>query len=214
MNPHPPCPAAGRHERNNCPGRGPGPQPSRPRPARAAAVITVLAAVALLAVACSGSPSSTGSGGSPNAGESASATLAVRYTSCMRSHGVANYPGPNSSGQIPKITPVNEQQLGISDARFNAAQTACQRLWPYQAPTQAEQGQQLTEYLKFARCMRSHGVPGFPDPSVGRGGRVAFPISISKDGFNPHSPEILAKAHACKHVLPAGPGLPEVTVSP
>jgi len=195
---------------NNCPGRGPGPRRLRPRRARVAAVITVMAAAALLAAACSGSPSSTGSGGSPNAGGSATSQL-VAYTQCMRSHGVPDYPGPDSSGQMPKIT--SGQQVGVSDSRLTAAQGACQDLWPYQAPTQAQQRQQLTDDVKFAQCMRSHGVPNFPDPTSSDG-RVEFVISVSRDGFDPHSPQIIAKAHECQYVLPAGTGLPSVTVSP
>ncbi len=195
---------------NNRPGRGPGPRPPWPRRARAAAVITVMAAAALLAAACSGSPSSTGSGGSPNAGGSATSQL-VAYTQCMRSHGVPDYPGPDSSGQMPKIT--SGQQVGVSDSRLTAAQGACQDLWPYQAPTQAQQRQQLTDDVKFAQCMRSHGVPNFPDPTSSDG-RVEFVISVSRDGFDPHSPQIIAKAHECQYVLPAGTGLPSVTVSP
>ena len=110
---------------NNCPGRGPGPRPPWPRRARVAAVITVMAAAALLAAACGGSPSSTGSGGSPNAGGSANSPSAVAYSQCMRSHGVPNFPDPDSSGQIPKEA--QTQQLGVSDSRFQAAQAACQR---------------------------------------------------------------------------------------
>ena len=194
---------------NNCPGRGRGHRSSRLRRTRVAAVITVMAAAALLATACSGSPSSTGSGGSPNAGGSAASQL-IAYTQCMRSHGVPDYPGPNSNGQMPKIT--SGQQVGASDSRLTAAQGACQALWPYQAPTQAQQRQQLTDDLKFAQCMRSHGVPDFPDPTSEPSG-PRFVISISRDGFDPHSPQILAKAHACQHVLPAGTGLPSVTVT-
>ncbi len=169
-----------------------------------------MAAAALLAAACSGSPSSTGSGGSPNAGGSATSQL-VAYTQCMRSHGVPEYPGPDSSGQMPKIT--SGQQVGVSDSRLTVAQGACQALWPYQAPTQAQQRQQLTDDVKFAQCMRSHGVPNFPDPTSSDG-RVEFVISVSRDGFDPHSPQIIAKAHECQYVLPAGTGLPSVTVSP
>ncbi len=61
--------------------------------------------------------------------------------------------------------------------------------------------------------MRSHGVPNVPDPTTGPGG-PRFVISVSRDGFNPHSPQILAEAHECQHVLPAGTGLPPVTVQP
>jgi hypothetical protein len=130
----------------------------------------------------------------------------------MRSHGIPNFPDPASSGQIPKE---EIRQLGVSDSVLQTAQGACQRLWPYQAPTQAQQRQQLADDLKFAQCMRSHGVPNFPDPTtVPPNGLVKFVISVSRDGFDPHSPQILAKAHECQHVLPAGSGLPSVTVSP
>jgi hypothetical protein len=125
------------------------------------------------------------------------------------SHGVPDFPDPTSSGQIPKET---AQQLGVSDSVLQAAQRACQDLWPYQAPSQVQQRQQLTDDLKFAQCMRSHGVPDFPDPTSSDG-RVVFVISVSRDGFDPHSPQILAKAHECQHVLPAGTGLPSVTVT-
>lgn len=138
----------------------------------------------------------------------------------MRSHGVPDYPDPDGSGQLPKITPADEAQLGISQSRFNAAQTACQHLWPYQGPTQAQEQQELTDALRFARCMRAHGVPGFPDPTTNSdSGRVEFVISSSQDGFDPQSPQILAKVRVCERMLPAYalPGSPdgvEVTTSP
>lgn len=172
--------------------------------ARRARVTAVMAAAALLAAGCG-----TSSGGSPNAGGSAGSSSVVAWIHCVHSHGIPEFPGPDSSGQIPKIT--SGQQVGVSNSVFNAAQRACQDLWPYQAPTQAEQRQELTEDLKFARCMRSRGVP-VPDPTTGPDG-PRFVISISKDGFNPHSPQVLAKARECEQVMPAGWKLPSVTVT-
>lgn len=131
----------------------------------------------------------------------------------MRSHGVQDYPEPDSSGQLPKITPSNVQHYGVTMSQLNAAQTACGKFWPFQPPTAAQARQLLAGYLKFARCMRAHGLPNFPDPTAQADG-PRFLISISKDGFNPHSAGVLAKAHECQHVLPAGARLPEVTVTP
>jgi hypothetical protein len=169
-------------------------------------------AAALLGAACSSSPSSTGPAGSPNAGGATStAAQAVAYAQCMRSHGVPEYPGPDSSGQLQKIG--SGQQVGVSDAQFSTASNACQSLWPYQALTPGQQQQELTDDLKFAQCMRSHGVPTLPDP-VATNGQVEFVISVSRDGFNPRSPQILAKARACQHVLPAGARLPSAVVAP
>jgi hypothetical protein len=178
---------------NNCPGRGRGTRQPWPQRARAAAVITVMAPAALLAAACGGSPSPTSSGGSPNTGGPANAPIPVAYSQCMRSHGIAGFPDPDGNGQIPKQAII---QLGVSGSRLQAAQRACMRLWPYQPPSQAQQRQLLGDDLKFAQCMRSHGVPGFPDPTLASRG------------------PIFAKAHGCQHVLPAGSSLPSVTVSP
>ena len=129
----------------------------------------------------------------------------------MRSHGVPDFPGPGSNGVIPKV--FSGQQVGVSDSQLNAAQGDCRRLWPYQAPTRAQQRQELTGDLKFAQCMRSHGLPDFPDPT-NSDGRVEFVFSVSRDGFNPRTPPVLAKAHECQHVLPPGSPLPSATVSP
>ena len=170
-------------------------------PARIAAVTAAVAA-ALLAAACGSSPSSTGTAGAPNAeGATSTAAQAVAYTQCMRSHGVPEYPDPDSSGQLQKIG--SGQQVGVSDAQFNTATNACQSLWPYQGLTAAQQQQELADMVKFAQCMRSHGVPTLPDP-VATDGQVKFVISVSKTGINPESPQIQAKLQQCLHVLPAG----------
>jgi subtilase family serine protease len=52
--------------------------------------------------------------------------------------------------------------------------------------------------LAYAQCMRTHGVPGFPDPNPSGG------ISISISG-QPHANSPAARANdACEHLLPAG----------
>ena len=52
--------------------------------------------------------------------------------------------------------------------------------------------------LAYAQCMRTHGVPGFPDPHPSAG----FSISVSG---HPHGNSPAARAYdACKHLLPAG----------
>ena len=187
-----------------------------PPAARTAAVVTAAAVLALLAAACGGSPSSTGSGGSPNAGGSASSPSAVGFSNCMRSHGVPNYPDPDSSGALPKTSP---QQLGVSNSQYQAAGHDCQHLLPVSTASlrqcemagvcsHAEIQQWLNDGLRFARCMRSHGVPNWPDPTVApQGGGVAFAISVSRDGFDPHSPQIEAKVNECDQLMPAG-GVP------
>ena len=128
----------------------------------------------------------------------------------MRSHGIPDYPAPQGGGQMQKIT--SGQQVGVSDSVLQSAEAACQSLWPYQALTQPQQQQELTEYLKFAQCMRAQGLPKFPDPTASQG-RVVFVINVAQDGFDPHSAPVLAKAHKCEDVLPKGSGLPSVETS-
>ena len=51
--------------------------------------------------------------------------------------------------------------------------------------------------LKFARCMRAHGVPDFPDPAAGGGG---FQLV---SGIDPQSPAFRAARQACAQLSPA-----------
>jgi hypothetical protein len=186
-----------------------------PRTARTAAAIIATAALALLA-ACSGSPSSsTGSGGSPNAAGSSSSPSAVAYSSCVRSHGVPNFPDPGSDGQVPKGS---AQQLGVSSSRLQTAQSACRHLLPTTGSLlqQAQQcfmagdcpaalvQQILTAERRFAQCMRSHGVANWPDPSMDSQGRPIFnlvPVGITHSEV--HSPPISTKMTECQRLDPS-----------
>jgi hypothetical protein len=56
--------------------------------------------------------------------------------------------------------------------------------------------------LRFAACMRAHGVPGFPDPTTSGAG-TGFRIKIGS-GLNPASPSFRAAQTACGHLLPGG----------
>lgn len=53
--------------------------------------------------------------------------------------------------------------------------------------------------IRFADCMRGHGVPGFPDPSAG-GGIKLTPGS----GVNPQSPAFQSAQSACAKLMPGG----------
>jgi len=55
--------------------------------------------------------------------------------------------------------------------------------------------------IKFADCMRSHGVQHFPDPSPGGG--IQIP---DNSGINPRSPAFQSAQNACSKLLPGGPG--------
>jgi hypothetical protein len=138
---------------------------------RAGLYAALLVALALPAAACGGSSSpGAADGGSP--GNSASAS-AVAYSACMRSHDVLNYPDPGSDGNLPRG---NAQAFGVSNSQYQAAERACRHLLPNSDTTftaslkqclmtgdcpHAVVQQALTEGLRFARCMRNHGVPNW-----------------------------------------------------
>lgn len=68
--------------------------------------------------------------------------------------------------------------------------------------------QVLHQERAFARCIRSRGLPKWPDPTIDPRGRPMFAVSISKDGFNPYSAPIWAKTNQCSHLMPDLPGAP------
>jgi hypothetical protein len=62
--------------------------------------------------------------------------------------------------------------------------------------------------VAYSACMRSHGVPNWPDPSIDSQGRPVFAISISKLGFNPYSSRIWAQGNQCSHLMQEVTGAP------
>jgi hypothetical protein len=61
----------------------------------------------------------------------------------------------------------------------------------------SSQTQLQQEALNFARCMRSHGVSNFPDPTPNGGG-----FNVNVPGINPSSPAFKAAQSACRQLLP------------
>jgi hypothetical protein len=178
------------------------PRRAWPPTARIAAAIIAAAALALLAAACGGSPSSTGSGGSSNAGGSTNSQM-LAFSQCMRSHGVPKFPDP-SSGNV-KVE--RAQEYGVSTSQLQAAENDCLHLLPPGADDQfppAEVQLLLPGMRRFSQCMRSHGVPNFPDPTTDSQGRPVFDLSDA--GFSlqqSHSPQFTSLMNECGHLLPS-----------
>jgi hypothetical protein len=61
--------------------------------------------------------------------------------------------------------------------------------------------------LEFATCIRTHGVPSFPDPQTSGG--IQIPLSFAK---NP-SPAFNSAMQACKYLIPADTSPPVVSAS-
>lgn len=156
---------------------------------------TAIAAVALTAAGCGGSP----------AAHVLQQSGPLAFSRCIRSHGVAGFPDPNSSGVWPK----SRVELVAGSPTFEAATRACGHLLPDGgpgvAPSPAVVRQIQTDMAKFARCMRSGGVRDWPDATLDRGRDVFDPQAV---GIDTSAPRITSAVHACEHVFPASIGIP------
>lgn len=189
-----------------------------PRIAPTAAALIVVAAVALLVAACGGSPGpsgvatldsprASGAASSASAAPSASddyAQLLLAYTQCMRDHGVADLPDPevdsNGNVRLPNL-----QGTGIdpTSATFRAADAACQSFMPTPPPEarQPMSPADQAKWLQFAACVRSHGVPNYPDPNFSNGGPKPF-FDLQAAGVDGSSPTLNSATEACRSLLP------------
>jgi hypothetical protein len=165
-----------------------------PPAARTAAAIIATATLALPVAAFAAS-------------QSTNTQKALAYSRCMRSHGVPRFPDPSSSGAFPKVS---AQQVGVSSSQFQAAQSHCRYLLPNggAGASQTQVGQWMSGMLKFAQCMRTHGVSNWPDPVIDAGGNPEFYL----DGkIDQDSPQVKSKIRGCLHWLPSfaiSPGSP------
>jgi hypothetical protein len=159
---------------------------------RRARVLAVMAGIVMLAAACGGSPSSTS-----GTGASAQFQQNLAFAQCMRSHGLPNFPDPNANGQGFG----NQQQANQehSDPHFGTAFSACQHLLP---STPSSPGTKVipsqAQLVRFAQCMRSHGVPNYPDPNPNGG----LGAALAQLGINPNSPQFQAPLRTCNRLVP------------
>ena len=125
-------------------------------------------------VANLGSTTSTTQTPSQTAGHGSTAKYkaAFAYVDCMRSHGVLNFPDPTSDGQIDvkfasggKGGAPASSGIDRMSPQYISADRTCRHLLPGGVPTPAQDQVALAKELRFAQCMRSHGVSNFPDPT-------------------------------------------------
>jgi hypothetical protein len=170
---------------------------------RRVAALTAVAAVAVLATACGSS--------APSSASPPAYAQVLALAQCMRSHGVPTFPDPDASGGYSLAPNGSLEGAGgsvdIDSSQAQAAYGDCRHLVPggpslsrlEQQMQQEEQrqDQMLPLLLKYSQCMRSHGVPNFPSP----GQSTASPHGALP---NVNSPQYLAAAGACQHLLPPG----------
>ncbi len=114
----------------------------------------------------------------------------MKFSGCMRAHGLSDFPDPTvGSNGLPNWSGVDNQAPA-----YKAADQVCKQDLPEIGPhTSAEKATAQAAALKYATCMRSNGVPDFPDPN-GQG-----LIQVNATGtLEPSSPAFHKAEAACK----------------
>ena len=170
--------------------RGPGRRPSL---ALKPTAIAGLLAFSVLAAGC-------GSNGPGSVGSGSTKTQLRAYARCMRSHGVSDFPDPTpvpGGGFAFQMNAGPGSDLNHNDPTFKAANQACRALEPGGQRSAPPRAANIAAGLRWARCLRSHGVPSFPDPTS----QGAFDSSK----FDDSSPAFQTASRACKSAQPTGP---------
>jgi hypothetical protein len=153
-------------------------------------------------VASLGKTTTTGLTAAQSGSAASRERIALTYINCMRTHGEPNMPDPNGTGSSVHISITPGSGVNPNSPQFTRATNACKHLLPSGG---ASQGSSITaadqaDYLKAVVCMRSHGVPDFPDPSF-QNGSVSFSIRRPLD---PSSPQYKRALATCQKLIPAG----------
>ena len=161
---------------------------------RAAPLVVMVLATGILAGCGSSGSSSVAAQGGSSSKQHDSAQL-VRYAQCMRAHGVTNFPDPTSSGALTLT------KSTVESPQFHSASQACRSLAPAGSQNGSGSPQMQAQALRFAQCMRAHGVTNFPDPSTsGPDGPIGFGLSQSVHD----SPAMSSAVHACRSLFAGG----------
>jgi hypothetical protein len=163
-----------------------------------AAIGVGLGAMLLLAglAGCSASGGSAGAttttGGQQNA-----AALWRELVRCARANGMPNLPDPqidsNGRANFPNGTP--EPPASV--------RRACQSIYDRLPPSarddeEARPPADVQALLRFARCMREHGVADFPDPDA----EGDFSVKPGSTNLDPKSPGFERALQACRQLDP------------
>jgi hypothetical protein len=175
---------------------------------RALATCVVAATVVLGLAACGSSGSSNGTTASASG---AQFQARLNLAKCFRAHGL-NVPDPTSGGGPAQGFGGTLRSLqNYPQAQVQTARQACQQYisaaFPQFNLSPAQRAQFQQQLVKYARCMRSHGID-IPDPTFnGNGG---FGLRRALGSVDRSSPAFKAANTACGSLRPqfgrGGPG--------
>src|SRR5262249_47956003 len=117
----------------------------------------------------------------------------LKYSKCMRSHGITKFPDPVMGQGLQ----VNGNAVGQGTATYKAADAACHSLMPGGGPSGDNAPQDRAAALKYSACMRQNGVTKFPDPNPNGG----LALDGDKIGMAPDNPVYVAAQKACQKYM-------------
>jgi hypothetical protein len=175
--------------------------------------IPALLVTGLLIAACGSSAPSKSH--TPLAAATTSSPIA--FAKCMRASGVPNFPDPGSNGN-GGFAIQSSQRAGsgasltvngvtVNAPAFQSAMKACAKFMPGAgAPSAAQSAKMRADALAMSSCMRTHGVPSFPDPTFGSGpgGGASVRIGGPGSGIDPSSPAFQAAQKICVPLMQKG----------
>jgi hypothetical protein len=178
--------------------------PSETDRPRTRAAVRLLALIAVLVpvpalLACGGSNSAKDAAATEHAAEQRAEQQATKFAKCLREHGVNASASSSGGGFQLRI----QSAPGSGKQAMLGAQNACAKYRPEAKKinlSPQEKVKREEEVLKFAKCMREHGIDVHTE--VG-GGAIAMGIhgSSSGGGPNPGSPSFQAAQKACSGFL-------------
>ncbi|HTR70348.1 MAG TPA: hypothetical protein VMH41_08990 [Mycobacteriales bacterium] len=130
------------------------------RALRLPAAVTTAAVLAVIAAGCSGHQAA-GSASTQTAHEQS-----VKFAECMRTNGVRTFPDPTATGALTLDGVLNGSGLDQDSPTWTRGIAACRHLEPAGFTGTTVTSSQMAARLKFAQCVRTHGVSDFPDPSA------------------------------------------------
>jgi hypothetical protein len=160
--------------------------------------VVAVALVASISAGCgSNAPSGTGTTSSGATTKLTAQEKAVKFAECMRANGVPHFPDPDPKGDF-------NFGVDVSKEVFTKAVAACKALQPPGSLSAKRTPKEQAASLRFARCVRDHGVKDFPDPVNGEPLIDTYKIPSSN---KPGGMTILnAATHKCGAILKLSAG--------
>jgi hypothetical protein len=118
----------------------------------------------------------------------------LKFSRCMREHGLPWFPDP-SDGKMSVAIP-----KGTDPKKMEAAQEACKKYMPDGGEARKPSAEELAQARAMAKCMRENGIPNFPDPNPDGG----IAIDSGKLGTGPGDPTWEKAEKACSQYAPKG----------